>query len=421
MKIKTYKCNSFNVHTIKTDKFKTTHMEIMFRCPVVKEDLAKQTFLIDMLSETSKKYPKRKDLIIKFEELYKTSLYGSNIKTGQMLIMNFITDFINPNFITDKNYLEEVIKLPFELIERPNVVNEEFDLKQFNIIKERLIKEINSISDNPFKLCMKKAFEAMDKDSPSSYSLYGTVDELKSITPASLYKMYKQMLKNSVCDIFIIGNLDMDEAVSLIKKHFKYRYINNNQIPLYVNNKIKKKELIINEKSDNIQANMTVIYNINNLTDNEKHIVFQVFNYIFGNGGLTSKLYQKIREENSLCYSISSMYMKYDNLLAIHVSLDNNNTKKALTLIKKCLKEMNEGKFSEEELNDAKMNICMSLDFACDNNVSLLNNYVFNYFDNFPMIDERKEMYKKVTREDVINVSKKLKLNTVFILEGKGE
>ena len=46
MKIKTYKCNSFNVHTIKTDKFKTTHMEIMFRCPVVKEDLAKQTFLI---------------------------------------------------------------------------------------------------------------------------------------------------------------------------------------------------------------------------------------------------------------------------------------------------------------------------------------------------------------------------------------
>ena len=82
---KTYKCNSFNVHTIKTDKFKTSHMEIVFRKSVVKEELGAYSFLLDMLSETSKNYPKRQDLIVKLEELYKTSIYGLTTKTGNLL------------------------------------------------------------------------------------------------------------------------------------------------------------------------------------------------------------------------------------------------------------------------------------------------------------------------------------------------
>ena len=164
-----------------------------------------------------------------------------------------------------------------------------------------------------------------------------------------------------------------------------------------------------------------MIYNILDLTENERHIDFQVFNYIFGNGGLTSKLYRHIREENSLCYSISSLYMKYDKLLVIHVSLDNDNVKKASSLVKKCLNMMVNGDFSEDELKDAKMNLIMSLDLANDNNVAILNNYVFNYLDNLPEIDKRKELLNNVSKEDIINVAKKLKLNTIYVLEGGDE
>ena len=61
----------------------------------------------------------------------------------------------------------------------------------------------------------------------------------------------------------------------------------------------------------------------------------------------------------------------------------------------------------------------MSLDLANDNNVAILNNYVFNYFDDLPSLDERKDMLKKVTKEDIMKVAKKLKLNTVYVLEGR--
>ena len=419
MVYKTYKCNSYNIHTIKTDRFKTVHMEIIFRKNIVKEELVNYAFLVDMLMESSKNYPKRKDVITKLEELYKLVVYGTTIKTGNVLSSNFMADFIDPKFIDEEDYLENVIKFIFEMLMNPNATNEEFDLKEFNFVKERLKREIKGIDENPFKSSMRKAIEAMDAMSVTAYPLMGSVEELEGITPGSLYKYYKKLFKDNTCDIFIIGDVDSDNIVSLIQKYFKHRYINSNKLVLRVDNKFKKKITTKEDVSENLQANLVMIYNIGELPEVERHVTMQVFNYIFGSGGLTSKLYKKIREENSLCYNISTLYLKYDELIAIHISLDTANVKRAVSMVKKCLKEMQTGDFLESDLEDAKKSISLALDLTSDNNSSLLNNYVFHEFDNLPLIDERKKSLAKLTKEDVVNVSKKLKLNTIYVLKGK--
>lgn len=419
MVYKTYKCNSYNIHTIKTDRFKTVHMEIIFRKNIVKEELVNYAFLVDMLMESSKNYPKRKDVITKLEELYKLVVYGTTVKTGNVLSSNFMADFIDPKFIDEEDYLENVIKFIFEMLMNPNATNEEFDLKEFNFVKERLKREIKSIDENPFKSSMRKAIEAMDAMSVTAYPLMGSVEELEGITPGSLYKYYKKLFKDNTCDIFIIGDVDSDNIVSLIQKYFKHRYINTNKLVLRVDNKFKKKVTTKEDVSENLQANLVMIYNIGELPEVERHVTMQVFNYIFGSGGLTSKLYKRIREENSLCYNISTLYLKYDELIAIHISLDTANVKKAISLVKKCLKEMQTGEFLESDLEDAKKSISLALDLTSDNNSSLLNNYVFHEFDNLPLIDERKKSLAKLTKEDVVNVSRKLKLNTIYVLKGK--
>ena len=419
MVYKTYKCNSYNIHTIKTDRFKTVHMEIIFRKNIVKEELVNYAFLVDMLMESSKNYPKRKDVITKLEELYKLVVYGTTVKTGNVLNSNFMADFIDPKFIDEEDYLENVIKFIFEMLMNPNATNEEFDLKEFNFVKERLKREIKSIDENPFKSSMRKAIEAMDKSSVTAYPLMGSVEELEGITPGSLYKYYKKLFKDNTCDIFIIGDVDSDNIVSLIQKYFKHRYINSNKLVLRVDNKEKKKVTTKEDVSENLQANLVMIYNIGELPEVERHVTMQVFNYIFGSGGLTSKLYKKIREENSLCYNISTLYLKYDELIAIHISLDTTNVKRAVSMVKKCLKEMQTGDFLDSDLEDAKKSISLALDLTSDNNSSLLNNYVFHEFDNLPLIDERKKSLAKLTKEDVVNVSKKLKLNTIYVLKGK--
>lgn len=419
MKYKTYNCNSFNIYTIKTDRFKTSHMEVIFRNVLNKEEIGKYSFLADMLSESCKKYPKKKDLITRFEELYKTVIYASTVRVGNVIDLHVSLDFINPDYIDDKNYVEEVIKTLFELIDNPNVVNDEFDLKTFNIVKERLRREINSLKENPVKQSIKEAFREMDKDSSTSFELLGTTEELDTITPSNLYEAYKNLRKNFKVDVFLIGNLDMDETASLIKKHFKNRYIVDKTYDMMVKNKETKKVHEKSKKSDNVQTNLVMLFNLCNLTEIEKNITFNVFNYLYGSGGLTSKLYKSIREENSLCYAINSMYLKYDGLLMVQISLDQCNVKKAVTLVKKELKNMQNGEFSDLEVEDAINNMIISLDMSLDNNIAILNNYVFNVYDNFPSIEDRRELFKKIRKEDIVNVSKKIKLNTIFALEGK--
>ena len=421
MKYKTYNCNSFNVHTIKTDRFKTSHVEVIFRDIANKEEMGAYSFLADMLSQSSKTYPRKKDLITRFEELYKIIVYATTLRVGNILDFHVSLDFINPDYINDKNYIEEVIKTLFDIIENPNVTNYEFDLKKFNIVKERLKREINSLKENPMKQSINEAFKAMNTDTPTSYELLGNLESLEKITPSSLYKTYKNLRKNFKVDIFLIGNLEMDDTVSLIKKYFKNRYIIENKLDLMVDNKEIKRLVVKSMASDNVQANLVMIFNLKNLTEIEKNITFNVFNYLYGSGGLTSKLYQSIREKNSLCYQISSMYLKYDKLLLVHISLEQVNVKKATSLVKKELKNMQAGNFTEDELKDAINNMIVSLDMAQDNNVSLINNYVFHVFDNLPMPEERVEMFKNIKKDDVINVAKKVKLNTVFTLEGRNK
>lgn len=419
MKYKTYNCNSFNIYTIKTDRFKTSHLEVIFKNVLKKEEIGTYSFLADMLSEGCKKYPRKKDLITRFEELYKIVIYASTMRVGNVIDLHVSLDFINPEYIEDEGYIEDVIKTLFEVILNPNVCNDEFDLKTFNIVKERLRREINSLKENPVKQSIKEAIKTMDSNSPTSYEILGTIEELENITPAKLYDAYKSLRKNFKVDVFLIGNLDMDNVASLIKKYFKNRYIVSDNFEVMVDNKETKKVKVKAMKSDNIQTNLVMLFNLKNLSELEKNITLNCFNYLYGSGGLTSKLYKSIREENSLCYAINSMYLKYDKLLMVQISLDNCNVKKAISLVKKELKSMQNGNFSEEEVRDAINNMVISLDMSLDNNIAILNNYVFNIYDKLPSIEERKEYFKKLTKEDIVNVSKKVKLNTIFTLEGR--
>ena len=69
MEYKKYEYPTFNLYTVRTNRFKTVQMEIIFRDEVKKENLLAKTFLADIMSDVSKNYPTRKDTVKKLEDL----------------------------------------------------------------------------------------------------------------------------------------------------------------------------------------------------------------------------------------------------------------------------------------------------------------------------------------------------------------
>ena len=419
MDYKKYDCGAYRLHVVKTNKFKSVHIEVQFRSEMEREEAVKRTMLVDYLTDTCNNYPTHKDMAIRFEELYNTSYYGSTSRTGNILNSVIVSDFISPKYIDEKNYLEEVISFLCEILFNPKADNNEFSEVEFNVVKEKIKLETVSIDNNPVRKSIKRALENVCKNTRTSYSLFGNLEMIDKVTTRNLYDSYLNMLDNDSCDIFVIGDIDSELLNKLFEKYFTLKSKNTSYFDLYVNNEFSNKTNVIEEKDKFVQTSLNIIYNVQSMSDYEKNIVFPVFNYLLGSGGLTCKLYQTVREKNSLCYSIGSIFLKYDYLYIIQVSLEEKDKDKSISLIKKCVKEMQDGIFSDVEIDEAKINLINSLDMSLDSSVSILNSYVYNYLDNLPLLEERKELFKKVTREDIINVSKKIKINTIYSLVGE--
>lgn len=419
MEYKKFEYPSFNLYMVKTNKFKTCQMEIIFRGEAQREDAMVKTFLADIMSDCSEKYSTRKDVARTLEELYQASFYGLTNKTGNILLTSFVLNFLNPKFVNDKKYLENVLSLPFEMILHPAITAQEFDIRNFNIVKNRLYDEILSVNENINQVSLKKALAKLDSDSPSSYGVLGTLKELEKITPKTLALSYQNLLESN-CDIFVIGDLDMDIVANIIFKYFKNPIVKTKDLPsLYVNNQIMKRLKTFQEKSKFLETNLVNVYNITDLTIKEKTTTMYFYNYLLGGGGLNTKLYQLLREKNSLCYGVKSVYLKYDNLLVVQTSISKKDVKRAQRLIKQAFKEMKNGDFSEEQLNSAKESFIFSLNLSLDNPSGILNNYVFHIFDDLPFIEDRIKMIEDITKEEIVTIANKIKPNISFVLEGE--
>ncbi len=329
MEIKEYDMSSYKLHLIKSNKSKTCQLEVHFRDKVNKDNIFYKSMLTDILSDCSLNYPTRKSVVIRLEELSEASFYGTTSKLGGIVDNIFVYDFINPKYINDKNFLKEVLAFPFEMIEKPLAKNKTFDRKMFEIIKERAKRDILSVNENSVKLSINKALSVMDKDSLTSVPVMGSLEDVAESTAEKLYKEYKNMLNSNYCDVYVIGDIDFDLYYKIITKVFKLNTIKSGKMQLNIENKLAKSVKVKSDNGEFIQSNLSLILNLDGLTSFEKNTVVQVYNYILGSGGLGSKLYQSVREENSLCYGIYSLFLKYDNILIIEVSLDESNRKKA--------------------------------------------------------------------------------------------
>ena len=417
MQYKKYECNTYNIYTIKTNRFKSCVLSVIFRDNIKdKKILPYITMLKSIMADSNKTYNKHRDMTIRSEELYNASFYTSGNRFGNSYSFELGTEFINPLYVKEKNYLDDVISYNFDMILNPNVENDEFDLKVYNKVKENVITNIERIHESGPKYSFKRALYNMDNKSISSY--YVSREDIENITPSKLYTKYKEIINNSLCDIYVIGDLDMDEVVSIIKKKFNPKMIKQRELELYIDNKKHKKVRIFKEKDKFVQANMVCGFNIDRLDGKEK-LAVKLFNEIAA-GGMNSKLYQKLRVENSLCYSLSPIYYKYDNLFLLHVSFDETNYNKATKLIDKAMIELKNGNITEEEFDRAKKSLQFSFKVAKDSINTVLDNYIFHNLDGIPLLEDYEEELSKITIDDVVNVANKLTPNFIYLL-GKGD
>ena len=172
--------NSYNLHMIKTDRFKTITVDLIFRKKITKEEITKRNVLADMLTFSSKKYPTRRAMAIEQQDLYACEVDFSCYRLGNYYNTDFSLLCLNEKY-TEKGTFEQTIKYLADIIFNPNVTNNRFDTKSFNIIKANTIKQIASIKEDTRKYSLVKMLEKMDPKATYALHGFGYLEDLEKI------------------------------------------------------------------------------------------------------------------------------------------------------------------------------------------------------------------------------------------------
>ena len=148
------------------------------------------------------------------------------------------------------------------------------------------------------------------------------------------------------------------------------------------------------------------------INDNNKVSRFaaSVYNAVLG-GGANSKLFQNVREKNSLAYTTK-------NIILIHCGIDIDKYKKALETIKEQLEDMKKGNFTDEDVEDSKKLIVSSIkSISAEQDTEITYDYGQELSSEHMTIKEYEEKIQNTTREQIIEIANKININTIYFLK----
>lgn len=410
-----------DLHIIKTNKFKTNLLAVFLSTPLTKETVTPNALIPAVLRRGSKNITTQEQISIALEEMYGATFDCGIDKVGDNQVLKFYLETINNEFLPQKeDNLKQAIEILLEIIFNPQVSNGNFNKEYVDNEKKNLKQVIDGRKDSKASYALERCIEEMYPNAPYSLYKYGMTSELDKINSQDLYEQYVNLIKNCKIDIFISGNIEENikdeimenENIKKLKARKPIFIINNKE----TRKKEQKEEQVVNESSEVSQGKLILGLDILNENDKDKYTAL-VYNAILG-GTPTSKMFQNVREKNSLAYTASSSFIRQKANIFIKCGIDMENYEKALKIIKEQLEDMKNGEFTDKNIEEAKNNIISTIKFIPDEQDTELMYYFSQELSGYEMgFEEYVEKVKEIKKEDIIELAKRIQINTIYFLK----
>ena len=407
------------LHTIKTDKFKTNLIAVFLTTSLTRENVTKNSLIPAILRRGSKKLKTQEELSKTLEEMYGASFDCGIDKTGDNQVIRFYIETVNDNYLPKKEeILQKSIETLLEIVFNPYEENGGFKKEYVSQEKTNMKKRIDGRKDNKARYSLDRCIEEMYKDKPYGLYKFGYVEDLEKIDEKNLYEYYKTLIQSCKIDIFVSGLVD-DNVLNSVENNEIIKSLNEreakfNELRLEAKPK-KERETVVTENMDVTQGKLLVGLDVD-IDNIDLKYVAMIYNSILG-GSANSKMFQNVREKAHLAYVANSMYFKYKGNIIVNCGIEIANYEKALDLIKKQIKDMEAGSFTDEEVENAKKGLIAAIKTIDDEQDSGITYYFGQELTNINVsIEEYMKKIEDVTRQEVQDIAKKININTIYFL-----
>ena len=405
-----------NPTLIKNENFETIIITVIFPYQEKIEELAKQALLPAMLMYMNEEYPTEEEFQKALKENYIVDYFAKQITVGTTNYFAFY--LVIPDKLTlKKDYVEKQISFLEKCLYHPKLINEEFNNFELEREKENLLIKLKNTDKSFHAYQTKRLHKLVDNEGIFSRSLYDHQDLIEKLTSKELYKFYQKNIKNNHPLIFILGNIEKQTILPIIKKYFPTL---KEQETLKTNYRHYLKPFRttpqeITEEKHFKDSSLSLVYKVENMKE-EDTILLGLLKKLLTSQS-TRLLNKKLRDEYNLVYSSNVTF--YPNFGIFEITAYINPLNKDLAL-KKILEVMNDIKqrkdlnlLIEKIIRRRKTILIRNL----DNKYSILTKAIYKKLNIAYTDKESYDRLTKVTEEDLLECLSRLKLDTIYFLK----
>ncbi len=403
----------------RTDRFKTGCFSVNLLRPLAQADAAPNALLPSVLLRGCRACPDMQEISRRLDTLYGASAGVLVRKKGEVQTVGLYADFLEDRYAEGEPVFSQMIDLLGSLLFEPCMEKNGFVESFVEGERRNLANTLDARINDKRSYATTQMLKAMCREEPYAVPRLGEKYTLDGLTGQSLYGRWQELLSNSRIELFYLGQQSREAVIEALRGMFSALPERNkltpvNTVPVRYGRPVQ----YVQEELDVTQGKLTLGLRTDITLTDSRYPAMMLLNAVFG-AGMTSKLFVKIREEQSLCYYANSVLDKFKGIMTIGSGIEFGNYQVALDGILEQLKLCQQGEITPQELESARGFIISALRTGSDS-PGRLDDYAIGQaiagLDD--TMDDLAARVQNVTLEQVMEAANTLTLDTVYFLKG---
>jgi predicted Zn-dependent peptidase len=288
------------------------------------------------------------------------------------------------------------------------IINPTFNEAEIEKERSVILEEIKMVDDTPDELVYDLFASSFWPNHPLGRPIQGTAESVSNFSRYAIIDYYERAYNPKNILIVATGNLSHEHLVDLAHNHFAH--LKGNHEPFLETPPTINYEISVHKKRSIEQTHIILGAKAPTLLAPERYIS-SILSNILG-GGLSSRLFQTIREEHGLAYNVFSSLESFRDTacLSIYLAVSKEQVRKAIDYVLKEINSLKELPVSQEELSASKEQIKTALLLSNDSISSRMSSLAQNemFYSREITIDEIVQEINKVTVEEIQTLAQEI-------------
>jgi predicted Zn-dependent peptidase len=295
--------------------------------------------------------------------------------------------------------LDNILRLLQEILLMPA-----FSERELEQVREIIQQEIQRLNDEPVSRVLELVRAKFYRGAPLGHSTLGTSNSVQLLHCSDLRIFWENHYRPDNTLFVVVGKFNWNHVVEQIETLFGNWPKKGTVLPQELS--LQPIKDVAWEVQASQQEHICIIFPFPNYPDPDSFAAVVIREILVG--GMNSRLYEEIRVKRGLAYNIHGALVdsKQIGAMCLYMSVLPEHTEKALQIVTEELKDLEEGKIPEEELNRVKIQIKSRYIMKCENSISRMDVIMDSWWYERKVYTDQeiREAVDAVTREQIMQV-----------------